>query len=146
MSAFPAVSELVPHVAPMLVLDRLVEWEPGRARAEATVRASTSLAWRGHIRGSALLEYMAQAVAACLGYEAYQGGEGVRVGMVIACRSFEAHCARIECGERLTISVERVRGSDFVSHFDGEVRGEDDEVLATSTMTLVHGDPRKQSG
>jgi len=133
------MSELVPHVAPMLAVEALREWEPGRARASALVRATSPLAHRGFVDGCALLEYMAQTVAACLGYEAYRGGDGVRVGMVIACRRMVVHRARIDVGEALDLRVARVRGSDFVSHFDGTVHiGA--ELVAEATMTLVHGD------
>jgi predicted hotdog family 3-hydroxylacyl-ACP dehydratase len=82
---------------------------------------------------------MAQAVAACLGYEAFRGGEGVRVGMLIGVRKMQLSPAPIPVGSELAITVERTRGNDDVSTFEGVTRlhGRD---LATAQMTLFHAE------
>jgi predicted hotdog family 3-hydroxylacyl-ACP dehydratase len=83
---------------------------------------------------------MAQTIAACLGFEAFCGGEGVRVGMIIACRSLQLRRPWLQVGEQLDVHVERVRGSDHVSHFDGRVVDAAGAEVASATLTLVHGD------
>ena len=40
----------------------------------------------------------------------------------------------------LAISADRVRGTDALSHYDGAVRDGDGELVASATMTLVHGE------
>jgi predicted hotdog family 3-hydroxylacyl-ACP dehydratase len=87
----------------------------------------------------ALLEYMAQAVAACLGYEAYTVGEGLRVGMLIGVRRMQLRAAPIPVGTELAITVERTRGNDDVSTFEGITRLGPAEV-ATAQMTLFHAE------
>ncbi|MFO1076607.1 MAG: 3-hydroxylacyl-ACP dehydratase [Planctomycetota bacterium] len=140
MRTFPAVTELVPHEAPMLALDRLVAFEEGRATAELTVRGDGLFVRDGAVDSVVALEWMAQTVAACLGMEAFVGGAGVRVGMVIACRQMKVLRPRVAVGERLVITALRVRGTDSLSHFDAEVRDGRGEPIATSTLTLVHGE------
>jgi len=139
MSALPPIATLVPHAPPMLAVERLLDCAPGRATAAMTVRDGL-FARDGQVDSVVLLEYMAQAVAACLGLEATAAGGNVRVGMVIACRSLTIARPSVRVGEELTIRVERVRGTDQVSHFDGETRDATGAVVARTTLTLVHGE------
>ena len=142
---YPAITELVPHGPPMLALEELVDHAPGRAVARMTVRPDalmvrTEADGRRVVPAVATLEYMAQAVAACLGHEAYRAGGGVRVGMVIACKRLDLVRETIAVGEELVVRVEQVRGNDHVSHFDGAVEGADGAAIASATLTLVHGE------
>ena len=137
---FPATSELAPHQLPMLALEELIAWRPGHATARMTVRNDNSFVQDGQLDAVVTLEYMAQAVATCLGMEAYASGGNVRVGMVIACRKMQIHRPTLPVGEVLTIKADCVRGSDSISHYDGEVRDAAGDLIAAATMTLVHGE------
>lgn len=139
MTAYPAMSELVPHAPPMLAVEELTSWEPGVVRARMQVRDDNPLVRDGALDAVVTLEYMAQTVAACLGYEAYREGEGVRVGMVIACRKMRVLQPRLAVGQELRIAAKRVRGADYVSHFDAEVHA-GEELVADATLTIVHGE------
>jgi predicted hotdog family 3-hydroxylacyl-ACP dehydratase len=141
MNPIPPVSDLVPHTAPTLVLEEMLQWELGAATLRFTVREHGLLVQDGRVDSSAALEWMAQAAAACLGHEAFRGGEGVRVGMVVGCRRLQLLRPSFAVGEQLTVVVRRTRGSDFASNFEGEVRDASDAVVAKSVMTLVHGAP-----
>ena len=138
MSEFPPIAQLVPHGESMIQLERLVDWAPGRAECTLRVVESSRFVVEGALETVFLLEHMAQAVAACLGYEAYRGGEGVRIGMLVSCREFRAQLPRIVVGAALRIRVVRSRGNDTTSHFDCEVEC-DGTPVATATLTLVHG-------
>lgn len=146
MSAYPAIAELVPHTGPMVLLDAMIDWAPGRAVCEMVVRELAPFVVEGAIGTPMLVEHMAQGVAACLGYEAYLGGVGVRVGMIIACRRFDASLPHVSVGDALRIEVKRSRGNDTLSHFECEVRrrrsggGDADEPVARATLTLFHGE------
>lgn len=137
MSDYPPIESLLPHGEAIRQLDRLVDWSPGRAECAMQVATDSRLVAKGELETVLLLEAMAQAVAVCLGYEAFRAGEGVRVGMVVACRVLRVVVPRVPVGSDLRIRVARVRGSDATSHFDCEVlRGA--ESIATATLTLVH--------
>jgi predicted hotdog family 3-hydroxylacyl-ACP dehydratase len=140
MSAtLPPIDTLVPHAPPMLAVERVLDYTPGRATVAMTVRDGL-FTRDGRVDSVVLLEYMAQAVAACLGLEATAAGGAVRVGMVVACRSLAVARPSVRVGEELTICVERVRGTEQVSHFDGETRDVAGDVVARTTLTLVHGE------
>lgn len=137
MSDYPPIENLVPHGEAIRELEGLVEWAPGRAECRMRVAESSRLVAQGAMEAVLLIEPMAQAVAACLGYEAFRAGEGVRVGMIVACRAFRAEVPRVPVGTALRIRVERVQGNDSTSHFDCVVLREA-ETIATATLTLVH--------
>lgn len=136
---YPPIAELVPHGPPMCVLEEMIDWEPGKATCRMTVREGMPFVRGGRLAAVTTLEHIAQAVAACLGHEAYVGGEGVRVGMLVGVRKMELHRPWIDVGSELRISVERVRGNDEVSTFRGEVRVEG-ELVATALTTLFHAE------
>ena len=140
MSRFPPVEDLVPHAAPTLAIDELVDWSDGRTHVRLVVRDGGLLVRDGGADTVVTLELMAQAVAACLGYEAFRHGGGVRVGMVVACRKFAIARARLEVGEQLDIHVVRLRGTDDASTFEAEVHDARGAQVSSAVMTLVHGD------
>ena len=137
---FPPIEDLVPHSAPTIAIDELVGYSDGKAHARLVVRDDGLLVRDGGADTVVCLEYMAQTVAACLGYAAFLGGIGVRVGMVVACRSFAVTRSRVAVGERLDVRVSRLRATDDISSFEGEVRDERGAIVATATMTLVHAE------
>lgn len=136
---YPPIEDLVPHGYPIRGLEELVEWSPGRAVCRLVVSPTLAFVRDDALPPVALLEYMAQAVAACLGYEAYTGGEGVRVGMLIGVRKMDLSATPIPVGTELSITVERTRGNDDVSTFEGVTRLRE-ATVATAQMTLFHAE------
>jgi predicted hotdog family 3-hydroxylacyl-ACP dehydratase len=140
MSAYPAMTELVPHGLPMLALDELLDWKKGYARTRLTVSAESLFEHDGQIDTTVTIEYMAQAVAACLGMESRSGGGGVRVGMVIACRQMTIERPFLQVGEEIFIEAQLVHGSDFSSSFTTETRDAQGDLIAKARLMLVHGE------
>lgn len=139
MSDFPPISMLMPHREPMVLLDRVVRWSVGEIECATRVREGARFVEDGALLAPFTIEHMAQSVAVCLGYEAYQGGRGVRVGMIVSCREFRAHRERALVGDELTVCASRERGNETLSHFHCEVR-HGDEAFANATLTLFHGE------
>ena len=140
MNAFPPIADLVPHAPPTIAIDELIDWSEGKAHARLVVREGGLLVHDGGVDAVVTLEYMAQTVAACLGYAAFRVGVGVRVGMVVACRRFTIERARIGTGERLDVRVARLRATDDISSFEADVRDEGGELVSSALMTLVHAE------
>lgn len=134
---FPRIEDLVPHGEPIRVLEALVAYGDGQATCQMTVRPDTPWVHDGAMDAVATLEIMAQAVAACLGYEAFLDGDGVRVGMLVGVRKMTLQEPSIAVGSTLDVIVTRIRGTQDVSTFQGEVRvGE--RAIAGANMTLFH--------
>lgn len=138
--AYPAMTELLPHGEGLVLLDRMLEWEPGRALCGAHITVDSPFFRDGGVDATVSIEYMAQAVAACLGYEAFRDGNGVRVGVIIATRELELREAFLPLQQDLDISVRRTRGNDSLSHFAASIatKAEPSRIVASATMTLYH--------
>ena len=119
----------------MILLEQLLSWSPGHAECSMQVRSGTRLVEDGLLRAPFTIEHMAQSVAVCLGYEAYLGGRGVRVGMIVSCRAFQAHIPSVSTGDELVVKADRQRGNANLSHFDCEVR-RGDTLFSTASLTL----------
>ncbi len=139
MSEYPPISMLIPHRGPMVLLDRVVDWSPGFVECAMRVRPEARFVEADGLAAPFTIEHMAQSVAVCLGYEAYRGGRGVRVGMIVSCRAFKAYRPTAEVGSALRVIATRERGNEALSHFDCEVRFEH-EAFADATLTLFHGE------
>ena len=137
---FPVITELVPHQTPVLALDEVTSWEPGHAVGKLTIRDGNLFVQNGKLDTVMALEYMAQCVAACLGMEAYRGSGNIRVGMIIACRQMRILNPCLLLNETYTVRADCVRGSESVSHYNGEIKSSSGELIADCTMTLVHGE------
>ncbi|MDC1295526.1 hypothetical protein N8077_04255 [Myxococcota bacterium] len=146
---FPPISQLIPHREPMILLDKLVDWSRGSARCSMVVSEGARFVEDGKLDSPCLLEHMAQAVAVCLGYEMLLSGRGLRVGMIVSCRTFEALIPTTKVGETLLVSAEQVAANLSASTFDCSVdRTGDgtDERIARASLTLYHGDSINETG
>jgi predicted hotdog family 3-hydroxylacyl-ACP dehydratase len=145
-STYPPIEELIPHSGPMVLVDALVHWSEGEAACRLRVRERAPFVVDGKVESAVTIEYMAQTVAACLGYEELRGGAGVRVGMIIACKRFVAHADALSVGDELAIDVKRVRGNELLSHFDCRVLREG-ALFSEATLTLYHAEkPPDEAG
>ena len=122
MSEFPPIAHLMPHSEPMVLLDRVLDWSPGRIECATQVRENARLVEDGLLLAPFTIEHMAQAVAVCLGYEAYRGGRGVRVGMIVSCRAFAGRPQKRRIDHYAGCSVARFRlrgvaANGFEGHF-----------------------------
>ncbi|MFW6052178.1 MAG: hypothetical protein ACODAU_13450 [Myxococcota bacterium] len=137
MNGYPDIRELVPHAGPMVLLDALVRWAPGEAECRFVVRAEQPFVRDGRMDTAATIEHMGQAIAACLGYEAFRGGEGVKVGVIIGCRRLDLHVPALQVGDQGTVVARRKRGHEEMSQFECEVRC-GDRVVSSADLTVYH--------
>ncbi len=136
---YPPISELIPHDGPMVLLDELVHWEPGKARCRLTIAPGTRFVADGVVDTIVSLEYMGQAVAACCGYGAFRGGDDIRVGMIIGCRRLDIDVPKLRVGDELMIQVSEVRAQEEISVYECEVQRAEERV-ASAQLTLYHAD------
>jgi predicted hotdog family 3-hydroxylacyl-ACP dehydratase len=68
MSDFPPIAFVIPHQEPMVLLDRIVDWSPGRIECALRVQDGARFVADGLLLVPLTIEHMAQAVAAmCTG-------------------------------------------------------------------------------
>ncbi len=97
--------ELVPHHPPMLFIDQLLEADDESAVAVTVIKPGHLLAREdGSMSQTALLEIMAQTVAAMRGYIELKAGNPPAEGYLVGVRSFEI-AGEAQVGDRLRVVV-----------------------------------------
>lgn len=105
---FPPVAELVPQRPPMLLLDEVAAASRDAITCTAIVREGNPLVRDGRAHASAVLEYMAQTIAALAGLRAREAGQPPAIGLIAACRDLDLAAEHLSVGDRLQIDAERV--------------------------------------
>jgi predicted hotdog family 3-hydroxylacyl-ACP dehydratase len=149
-SGYPPVAELVPHEAPMILVDELVEWSPTHARVRAQVRRGGPFVTDGQLPATILLEYMAQAVAVANGMNARASGRSDSLGMpgigvLLGVRELNLEIDAVTIGDLLDIHVAHRYSDDALASYDCEVRRAG-QTLASGAVNVMIAAPRPAPG
>lgn len=138
MTTFPPITDLLPHRAPSLLLDRILELSPTRCVALVRVEPGawylqadgTAPAWVG-------LEWMAQAASAFSGHRHRLAGRAPRIGFLLGTRSYEVLVASFPVGTELEVEAEAIYLDETgLSAFTCEVR-HSGETLARARLKAI---------
>lgn len=110
--------ELLPHRAPMMLLDAIVAHQPTGLVAEVTIGEDTLFLEADGVPSYVGLEYMAQACGAFAGAVGRAAGEPVKIGYLLGTRDYKASVAFFRRGERLTVTVTQLYSDDGMAAFD----------------------------
>ena len=140
-----SAERLIPHRAPMRLVDTLVSVTDGCAVAESVLPRSTMMAdGEGKIDEVACMELIAQSYAAFRGYMDRMNGKPPGDGFLVGVRNLEI-TGTAYAGDRLLTSIRTVAAFGGFAVVEGAVtRG--DETLATGTLTLWLVDPDAGGG
>ena len=139
--SYPPIATLVPHAAPMLLLDRLCEATATTARCEVRVGETLALFLRddGALPGWVGIELMAQTVAAWSGYQGHQRQEEPQIGLLLGARKYQCHLARLPAGSLLTIDCEQLLQDGALASFQCYLRC-DGELVAEARLSTIQPD------
>lgn len=101
------VSEFVPHSPPMVLLDKILDFEQNTLTAEFQV-TELSRFYCPELKGIESwvgIEYMAQAVAALAGVRAYMAGEPVKLGFLLGTRKFDIYQALFAANQTYRVVI-----------------------------------------
>ncbi len=115
---YPAIEELVPHRAPMLLLDRIEDDGDRTTTCGLTIREDSSFVENGAVPSYLALEYMAQAVAAHAGLRDVRKGQPVSIGYLIGARNVEFLVDEFRVGDQLRIIVSHVWWDGKLGQFE----------------------------
>lgn len=126
--------QLLPHAAPMILLDEILEANQTSLRAALRVPKNglfNDPVYNGNIPAWVGIEYMAQAVAAHAGYLNRVNGEPPTIGFLLGSRLYQSNVASFECDTYLTISVEEIlKGDNGMAVYQALIEGQGIEVTA----------------
>ena len=131
-----AIENLIPHRAPMRFVDALAECTDTTAIATVCFNADSFAVVDGFVLETALVECVAQTVAAALGQRARQPGQAERLGngMLVAVSNFKI-VSRPAAGKTLRIEVRELKRLGLMLMISGNISCEGQPV-ASGEMTL----------
>ena len=103
------IADLLPHAAPMVLLDAVAAWDATGITATVTIRDDTRfLQLSQGVPAHIGLEWMAQTCGAFAGLDAMTKGEKVRPGFLLGTRGFAATRGWFHIGELLHIAARQM--------------------------------------
>ncbi|GAA0208588.1 hotdog family protein [Kangiella japonica] len=104
------VSDFIPHSEPMVLIDRVVDFEANKLQAEVSITEQSRFydANLGGVENLVAIEYMAQAIAALAGIRSQLNNQSVKLGFLLGTRKMELHQAVLEQGKRYQVEVEEL--------------------------------------
>ena len=131
-----AIEQLIPHRAPMRWVDALVDCTDTTAAATARFTSGHFAVTEGAVIETALVECMAQTVAAALGQRMRAGGKSgaANNGMLAAISNFKIN-SRPPLDQTLTIEVREVKRLGPMLMIAGKISC-GDEIIATGDLSL----------
>lgn len=136
--SYPPIATLVPHAAPMLLLERLCEATSTTARCE--VRVGSILAQfldvDGSLPGWVGIELMAQTVAAWSGYQGHLRQERPQIGLLLGARNYQCQRARLPASSLLSIECEQLLQDGALASFQCHLRCDGERVAEARLSTI----------
>ncbi|HSY74997.1 MAG TPA: hypothetical protein VK810_05965 [Dongiaceae bacterium] len=133
-----AIENLIPHRAPMRFIDALVECTETTAVATVCFRADSFAVANGLVLETALVECVAQTVAAALGQRAKISGQpdsGVAAkGMLVSVSNFKIQ-SRPPAEKTLRIEIRELKRLGLMLRVSGEISC-DGKSIASGELTL----------
>jgi predicted hotdog family 3-hydroxylacyl-ACP dehydratase len=137
MTACPyPIADLLPHAAPMILLDQVTAWDDDSLTASVTITESTRFATPN--RGVAAhigIEWMAQACGTFAGMQARTTGQPIQLGFLLGTRDFTANRPWFTPGETLSVFVHRVFLESGMAVFDCQIVT-NETTCATARLTV----------
>ena len=135
-SSAPAIEEVLPHRAGMLLVERVVAWDAQHVTVAATPRADAWYSEQGAMPSWIGIELIAQAIAAHVGLVARSEGKPPRKGVLLGTRQFRATQPRFAAGAELTIRVDMTYSEpNGLAAYDGTISSREAE-LASARVTV----------
>lgn len=131
------IEALLPHARPMILIDRVLDFDPKFIEAELTVRPEMPFFEAGKgIAAHIGLEWMAQACAAYVGLEALLADQTVRIGFLLGTRNFAAKIPWFAAGETLRVRADLVFRDGETGVFDCAIHR--DALAAVRAQLTLH--------
>ncbi|MEH6477533.1 MAG: hypothetical protein V7727_17705 [Sneathiella sp.] len=139
-----SISDIVPHDAPMLLLDRFVRSDENTLVAEVDIGGNTPFFEAGSgVPSYVGMEYMAQAIAAFNGLKDYRLGQAVKPGFLLGSRNVTLNKPYFEEGCTVSITVTVSFNDGEMAVFDGSVQVGDDVVASARINAFQPKNPEK---
>ena len=138
------LADLLPQSAPMVMLsgyEPQTDANAAEAFVDVTPQSPFFETVQGGVPSCVALEYMAQAMALCVGLLRRRKGLAPQVGFVLGSRRLEVMTPKFAAGERYRIHVACTFQDEEFGSFDCTIRDTAGAVVATGTLTAFQPPP-----
>ncbi len=133
----PRIERLVPHRAPMLLIDRIVEAAEDTVTAEARVDPHCVFAVGDKgVPSYVGLEMMAQTVCAYDGLRRFEEGLPPPLGFLLGCRRYTVRRPYLAPGAVLTITARMLLHDGDMASFECSIRDDDTTNFAEGSLNV----------
>ena len=137
MNDFPDLASLVPHRAPMLVIDRVIAGEHDVVRTEVTIRRDSVFYVPGWgVPAYVGFEMMAQTICAYDGLIRWRAGQQPAPGFLLGCRRYAATREWFKVGERYEIETRSLLDSGQTGSFESSIFDATGVEVAVSRVSV----------
>jgi predicted hotdog family 3-hydroxylacyl-ACP dehydratase len=139
MHRYPEPERVLPHRLPILLVDALLSMGDTHGLAQKTFREGDYGAEGGFVIEGALIECLAQTVAAIHGLKAFNQGCAVAPGMLVGVEDF-AIFSRAVVGRSIEMAVEITRRLGPFCLADGVIRQESKTIAQGCLKFYIEGE------
>lgn len=137
ITRIPHIERLVPHRAPMLLVDRIVEAAEDAVTAETCIDPQCIFAVGNEgVPSYVGLEMMAQTVCAYDGLRRFEEGLPPPIGFLLGCRRFTVRRPYLAPGAILTITARMLFNDGDMASFDCSIRDDDTANFAEGSLNV----------
>lgn len=131
-------SQLVPHRAPMVLIDTILSYDSTEGTvAQVRIREESPFATHTGVPAWVGIEYMAQCIAAFGGCEALSRGASPPIGYLLGTRRYEARQAMFSYGAVLVIRTKPLFTQDGMGSFTCSIETGEQEVATATINTFT---------
>lgn len=134
-----SIAELVPHAAPMILLDGVDSWTLSSAVASVTITPQSPFACDLGVPAYVGIEYMAQAISAQAGVTERLQNSPVQIGFLVGSRRYTCNVSHFPIGAKLSVEIIESLVSDTgLSVYECSIKGRSNgcDILASASLNV----------
>lgn len=138
------VSEVIAHRAPMILIDKLVNFDENSAHCQVHItKNSQFLKSEAYVPSYVGIEYMAQSVAALAGARALSKGECVDIGFLLGSRKYKSSLSQFLVGDTLDVYVTELHQEESgLGVFDCQIVKGGEQIATAKVNAFQPKDPK----
>jgi predicted hotdog family 3-hydroxylacyl-ACP dehydratase len=134
-----SIDEILPHGPEATLIDRLVETSAEQSVATVKICESTPFLVNGFVPAYIGIEYMAQTIAARVGFDARVGGRPPPIGFLLGTRAYQTYISAFALGCEVVVRVKPLLVDGGFGSFECWI--EINEPVATAVLTMFQPGP-----
>lgn len=138
-SSIPHIHQLIPHQAPMILVDRLIDVGDEHIHTQVDIQSSNLFFDESSQTVPAYvgIEFMAQSIAAWSGYQAWKQDVEPSIGFLLGTRRYHCQHAQFSLDTTLDIHAEKVMENNGMAVFQCIIEQQGKEVASAQLNAFV---------